>query len=162
MTLSTPSAPRPGSIYDTWRPAPPPPAIPRAPSPAANSRPACPTPERIMASVAQAYGIGPPSRRRDPYTVDAKQVVIALLARAGLGVTAIGRALDLHHSTVLHHKAVGLTPNQQVVIADLERELDHLAGDPTHATRADLTLSLPAAVARHPHGEEGGRAPHEN
>ncbi len=135
MTLSTPSAPRLGSIYDTWRPAAPPPAVPLAPSPAAGRPPACPTPERIMASVAQAYGIGLPSRRRDPGTVDAKQVVIALLARAGLGVTAIGRVLALHHSTVLHHTAVGLTSEQQVVIADLERELGHLAGDPTPHAR---------------------------
>jgi len=135
MSLGTPYAFRPDSIDDTWRPAAPPPAIPLAPSPAAGQLPACPTPERIMASVAQAYGIALPSRRRDPYTVDAKQVVIALLARAGLGVTAIGRALDLHHSTVLHHRAVGLTPDQQVVIADLERELGHLAGDPTPHAR---------------------------
>lgn len=135
MTLSTSSVPRPGSIYDTWRPAALPPAVPCSFPPAANSRPACPTPERIMASVAQAYGIGLPSRRRDPYAVDAKQVVIALLTQAGLGVTAIGRALDLHHSTVLHHKAVGLTPDQQVVIADLERELGHLDSDPTPHAR---------------------------
>ncbi len=72
MTLSTSSVPRPGSIYDTWRPAALPPAVPCSLPPAANSRPACPTPERIMASVAQAYGIGLPSRRRDPYAVDAK------------------------------------------------------------------------------------------
>ena len=135
MSLGTPYAFRPDSIYDTWRPAAPSPAVPCAPPPAAGSRPACPTPERIMASVAQAYGIGLPSRRRDPYTVDAKRVVIALLTQAGLGVTAIGRVLDLHHSTVLHHRAVGLTPDQQVVITDLERELGHLAGDPTPHAR---------------------------
>ncbi len=80
---------------------------------------------RIVARVAQAYGVSPAtlvSRRRDPLLVEARRVAMGLLAERGLGPCWIGTVLAHDHSTVLHHLAVlreGRSAEEQEMLSDL-------------------------------------------
>ncbi len=82
--------------------------------------------QTIVMAVADAFGVtthrltGP---GRLPEMVDARKVAIWLLARRGLGPTAIGRLIGRDHSTVLHHQCIRLSDEQRIMLADLAREL---------------------------------------
>jgi hypothetical protein len=94
------------------------------------------TAQAIVVAVADTFGVSPeyltgPSRV--PELVDARKVAIRLLARRGLGSTAIGRLIGRDHSTVLHHQHVPLTDEQRIVLVELARELG-LPRRPRHAT----------------------------
>jgi len=80
---------------------------------------------RIVARVAQAYGVSPAtlvSRRRDPLLVEARRVVMGLVAERGLGPCWIGKVLHRDHRTVLHHLVVlrpGRSAEEQEMLSDL-------------------------------------------
>jgi chromosomal replication initiation ATPase DnaA len=94
------------------------------------------TAEAIVAAVATTFGVskefltGP---GRLPEMVDARKVAIRLLARRGLGSTAIGRLIGRDHSTVLHHQHSRLSEDQRIVLVELARELG-LPRLPRHTT----------------------------
>ncbi|GAC1432974.1 MAG: hypothetical protein NVSMB65_06730 [Chloroflexota bacterium] len=68
-----------------------------------------PSVERVLHAVCQYFGISQQallSKRRDPWTVQARQLAMYLLHEdSGLGVTRVGRELGRDHSTVLHGHA---------------------------------------------------------
>lgn len=130
---------RPDSIYVQWskrlatRSAPlsgpvaamaPPPTLAEAAS-------GWPPPAIILRHVAQVYSLSGPGlqvKKRDPYTVEGKRMAIHLLSASGLGPTAIGRAMRLNHSTILHHlRHVELNVEERRLLLDLEGELRRLA-----------------------------------
>jgi len=84
------------------------------------------TVQAIIAAVADTFGVttqyltGP---SRLPEMVDARKVAIRLLARRGLGPTAIGRLIGRDHSTVLHHQHIRLSDEQRIVLGELARDL---------------------------------------
>jgi chromosomal replication initiation ATPase DnaA len=83
-------------------------------------------PETIVAAVADTFGVTPQvltGRSRTPEMIDARKVAIRLLARHGLGPTAISRLVGRDHSTVLHHQHTRLSDEQRTVLTDLAREL---------------------------------------
>lgn len=65
--------------------------------------------ERVLQAVCQYFGITQQallSKKRDPWTVQARQLAMYLLHEdGGLGVTRVGRVLGRDHSTVLHGHA---------------------------------------------------------
>jgi len=68
-----------------------------------------PSVDRVLGAVCQYFGITKQSllsKRRDPWTVQARQLAMYLLHEdSGLGVTRVGRELGRDHSTVLHGHA---------------------------------------------------------
>jgi len=90
-----------------------------------------PPPAIILRHVAQVYSLSGPGlqvKKRDPYTVEGKRMAIHLLSASGLGPTAIGRAMRLNHSTILHHlRHVELNVEERRLLLDLEGELRRLA-----------------------------------
>jgi chromosomal replication initiation ATPase DnaA len=64
------------------------------------------TPDRIIALTVGYFGLTVPallSKRRDPWTVQARQLAMYMLCEDnGMGVTKAGRLLGRDHSTVLH------------------------------------------------------------
>jgi hypothetical protein len=109
-------------------------------------RPA-PTAEEIIAVVARTFAVSPGALTapgRVPEMVDARKVAIRLLARLGLGPSAIGRLVGRDHTTVWHHQHTRLSPEQRAVMSDLARTL----GLPRLSAKQDARAVGPLAAAR--------------
>ncbi len=95
---------------------------------------AWPRPSIILEHVARTYALTVQDlqgKKRDALKVEARQVVIHLLAARGCGATGIGRLIRLDHSTVSHHLLhARLTRLQQQLIAELTTELHRMAEQP--------------------------------
>ena len=84
---------------------------------------------RVIGAVARAYNLQPADivgRSRHALVVEARRVVIGLLADAGYGPMSIGRMVQRDHSTVTHHLAMldrHPSPQELEMLHDVRRQI---------------------------------------